>query len=59
MRELMTTVLDVTGLLLVAAGAGVAAHQVMGWSALAVSGVVLLSASWLAARTARQKGGGS
>ncbi|MGW3651891.1 hypothetical protein [Streptomyces sp. NPDC000878] len=58
MRELMTTALDIVGLLLVAAGSGAAAYQVMGWAALAVSGVVVLAGSGLAARQARQKGGG-
>jgi hypothetical protein len=49
-RELVTTALDVIGLLLVAAGAGAAAYVVMGWAALAVSGGVVLLGSALAAR---------
>lgn len=59
MRELMTTALDVTGLLLVAAGAGAGAYLVMGWAALAVSGGVVLAGSALASRPARKKGGGT
>ncbi|MGW1796940.1 hypothetical protein ACWCQN_13235 [Streptomyces sp. NPDC001984] len=50
MREAFTTALDALGLLLVAAGAGAGAYPVMGWGALAVSGGVVLSGSWLAAR---------
>jgi hypothetical protein len=46
----MTTALDAGGLLLVAAGAGAGAYLLMGWAALAVSGVVLLAGSWLADR---------
>lgn len=59
MRELMTTALDVTGLLLVAAGVGAGAYLVMGWAALAVSGGVVLVGSALASRPAREKGGGT
>jgi hypothetical protein len=54
-RELVTTLLDVLGLLLVAAGAGAAAALVLGWGGLAVSGAVVLAGRWLADRTA---GGG-
>lgn len=57
MRELMTTALDVTGLLLVAAGVGAGAYLVVGWAALAVSGGVVLLGSALAARPPRRKGG--
>jgi hypothetical protein len=56
-RELMTTALDVAGLLLVAAGAGAGAYLVLGWAALAVSGVVVLAGSALAGRPPRRKGG--
>lgn len=49
MRERMTTVLDAAGLLLVAGGAGAGAYRLVGWAALAVSGVVVLAGSWLAA----------
>lgn len=49
MRERMTTALDAAGLLLVAAGAGAGAYQAIGWAALAVTGVVILGGSWLAA----------
>lgn len=49
MRERTTTVLDAAGLLLVSAGAGAGAYRWLGWAALAVSGVVVLAGSWLAA----------
>ena len=49
MRERITTALDTAGLLLVAAGAGAGAYRWLGWAALAVSGVVVLAGSWLAA----------
>lgn len=58
MRELTTTALDVTGLLLVAAGAGAGVYQWLGWAALAVSGGVVLLGSALAARPPRRKAGG-
>jgi len=45
-RELMTTLLDFLGVLLVAAGVGAAFWLVMGWSALAIVGLVILAASW-------------
>lgn len=48
MRELVTTLLDVAGLLLIAAGVGFAAAHALGWSALAVSGIVVLGGSQLA-----------
>jgi hypothetical protein len=57
MRELVTTLLDTLGLLLVAAGAGVGAGRVIGWSGLAVSGLVVLAGSALAARVVRPSGG--
>lgn len=50
MRDVVTTVLDVAGLLLVAAGAGAAVRPLIGWSALAVAGVVVLAGSQVAAR---------
>lgn len=50
MRELVTTTLDTLGLLLVAAGAGAALYPLIGWAALAGSGAVVLTGSWLAAR---------
>ena len=50
MRELVTTLLDVLGLLLLAAGMGAAAWLAIGPSALIVSGVVILVGSWLGAR---------
>lgn len=49
MRERITTGLDTAGLLLVAAGAGAGAFRWLGWAALAVSGLVVLAGSWLAA----------
>lgn len=50
MRELATTLLDAIGLLLIAAGLGFAAGRWIGYAALAVSGVVVLAGSLLAAR---------
>ncbi len=57
MRELVTTLLDVLGLLLLAAGAGFAASVWIGWAGLAVSGAVVLAGSAFAARVARPAGG--
>jgi len=45
-----TTLLDILGLLLVAAGLGALAGIWIGWPALAVSGVVVLAGSQVAAR---------
>lgn len=50
MRELMTTLLDVAGLGLVAAGAAAAVWPWLGAAGLAVAGGVVLGGSWLAAR---------
>lgn len=55
-RERMTTALDTAGLLLVAAGAGAGAYRWLGWTALAVSGAVVLAGSWLAAGSGRKGG---
>lgn len=52
-RELVTTLLDVLGLLLVAAGAAAALLPLLGWGALGVAGAVVLAGSWWAARAAR------
>ena len=58
MRELVTTLLDVLGLLLVAAGATFGAALVIGLGpALAVAGVILLAVSWWWARPPRRKKG--
>lgn len=59
MREVVTTLLDVLGLLLVAAGAGAGLYPVIGWAGLAVGGGVVLTGSWWASRPGRQTGGGS
>jgi hypothetical protein len=53
----MTTALDTVGLLLVAAGAGAGVYRWLGWAALAVSGIVVLAGSLLAAGTGRKGGG--
>ncbi|MFB7473990.1 hypothetical protein [Kitasatospora sp. NPDC056184] len=50
MRTIVTTLLDVLGLLLLAAGAAAAAWLLVGWACLAVAGAVVLAGSWLAAR---------
>lgn len=49
MREHLTTALDALGLLLVAAGLGALVYQWIGWTCLAVAGMVVLAGSWLAA----------
>lgn len=53
MREIVTTALDTLGLLLIAAGAGFAAAQFVGFAGLAVAGVVVLGGSALASRLGR------
>jgi hypothetical protein len=50
---MVTTLLDVLGLLLVAAGAVGALLPVIGWAALAPAGAVVLAGSWWAARQTR------
>ena len=49
MREVVTTLLDALGLLLVAAGAA-AVWPVIGWASLLAAGVVILAGSQIAAR---------
>lgn len=55
-RDILTDLLDVLGLLLLAAGLGVAAGHVIGWAGLAVSGVVVTGGSWLWDRLSRRAG---
>jgi hypothetical protein len=60
-RELVTTLLDTLGLLLVAAGTTGAVWRLAGPGALAVGGLVVLGVSWWWARPPKQpeaKGGG-
>ena len=57
MRDLTTTILDALGLLLLAAGVGAAMYPLISWAALAVTGVVVLAGSWLAARQHPAPGG--
>lgn len=57
MRELVTTVLDALGLLLLAVGAAAGAYLLIGWACLAVAGAVVLVGSGLAARQGRKGGG--
>ena len=52
MDDLVTTLLDVFGLLLLAAGLGFAAGYLIGWAGLAISGVVVMVGSWRWARLA-------
>lgn len=52
MLDLLTSLLDVLGLLLVAAGVAAALFPVIGWAGLAGSGVVVLAGSWWSARQA-------
>lgn len=56
MREQLTSLLDVLGLLLLAAGAGAGAGRYIGWAGLAVAGAVVLVGSIVAAR--REEGSG-
>jgi hypothetical protein len=53
MRELMTTLLDVAGLGLVAAGAAAAVWPWIGPAGLAVAGGVVLAGSQVSARLTR------
>lgn len=53
MRDLVTNLLDVLGLLLLAAGVGALAYRSIGWPALAVAGVVVLAGSAFADWQAR------
>lgn len=55
MRDVVTTLLDVLGLLLVAAGAAAAAAMWLhlGWASLVVAGAVVLAGSRHASRVAR------
>lgn len=53
MREVLTTTLDALGLLLLAAGLGAFVYQWIGWSALAVAGIVVLAGSAVASRPPR------
>lgn len=58
MRELVTTALDVLGLLLVAAGAAAGAALVIGRGpSLAVAGLVVLAVSYWWARPPRRRKG--
>lgn len=57
MRAILTTLLDALALLLIAAGLAALAYRWIGWSCLAVAGVVILLGSALAARPARPKRG--
>lgn len=50
MRDVVTTLLDALGLLLVAAGFGGALWPFLGAAALAVAGLMVLAGSALAAR---------
>ncbi|WP_414943316.1 hypothetical protein [Amycolatopsis sp. cmx-11-32] len=47
-RDLVTTLLDLAGLLLVAAGIGAALFPLIGWAALGPVGVLLLAGSRVA-----------
>jgi formate hydrogenlyase subunit 3/multisubunit Na+/H+ antiporter MnhD subunit len=58
-RDLVTTLLDVLGLLLLALGVGAALFPLIGWAAAAASGVVVLVGAQLADRVQRAGGDGS
>jgi hypothetical protein len=53
---LVTTLLDALGLLLLAAGTAGGLYPLIGTTALAPAGAVVLAGSWLAARQQRPKG---
>lgn len=57
--ELVTTLLDVLGLLLVAAGVCALVSPWLGWGGLAVSGAVVLAGSWVGARLSAPQPAGS
>jgi len=56
MREHLTTALDALGLLLIAAGLSALAYRWIGWSCLAVAGVVILGGSLFAASEPKKRG---
>jgi hypothetical protein len=56
-RELVTTLLDVLGLLLVAAGVCALLLPWFGWGGLIASGMVVLVGSWWAVRRTRMAAG--
>ena len=58
-RDLVTTVLDVVGLLLIAAGAAAGAAPWVGWGSLAVAGIVVLVGSAVAAWPGRRRDAGA
>lgn len=45
LKDLVTTALDLAGLLLLAAGAGFAMYPLIGWPAVGCTGIVLLAGS--------------
>lgn len=53
MREVVTTALDVLGLLLVAAGLAAAVKPLVGWACLLVAGAVVLAGSAWSHRQSR------
>lgn len=55
MRDLLTSLLDVLGLLLVAAGVGAAVFSLIGWAALAAAGVVVIGGSLLSSHLSTPK----
>lgn len=57
MREHIMTLLEALALLLIAAGLAALTYRWIGWSCLAVAGVVVLTGSALAARQGLPKGG--
>ena len=57
MDEVVVTVLELLGLLLIAAGIGFLAGQWIGLPALIVSGAVVLAGAWIASRPEKPKKG--
>lgn len=57
MRDILTTLLDALGLLLIAAGLSALAYRWIGWACLAIAGVIILGGSLFAASQAQPKRG--
>lgn len=53
--ELVTSLLDVLGVLLLAAGAAAAVYPLIGWACLMLAGVMVIAASQLAVELQRRR----
>jgi hypothetical protein len=56
-RELVTTLLDILGLLLIAAGIAATAGHWIGLGGLFIAGVIVMAGSWWFAKPPKPKGG--